>query len=444
MTASDARALVGRARTLARASLASPAAVDTGLLVAAQYVASAIGLVTAVVAARLLGPTEYGLAAITVALPNLVLAVVAVKTEAVTIHYLSTFRRDRAIAETRALCKVGCAVDFAVGCVALLVVAAAVMSLDVGRIAGLADAPVLVVAYAGCFPLLSLASTGRAVLTAWGRFGTIAALRIADRLVALACTLTVIALGLGAAGIVLATAVSEAIAGVATLVVASAALSADGVGRWWRAPVSPVAALRGELARAFGWNNVVSTASGVLGQGPVLLLGAVRGPTDAAFLRLATAIVAVLGYVEAAMGRVVYPMLATGSGDVVARVRQWTLRRGLPVALGLLALVPLIPIGLPLVVGDAYASMVPGTQAMVAGAAASSLFFWLGSYHYAAHGIARWAKAHLAYTGILLGALWLLAPRGFTAAALVLAAGRALFCTALALAVLARGGRRWT
>jgi hypothetical protein len=62
------------------------------LLAGSQYVAAAVGLVTSVVSARLLGPKDFGLAAVVMSYPMLLGSLVAVKSGSVTTRYIARFR----------------------------------------------------------------------------------------------------------------------------------------------------------------------------------------------------------------------------------------------------------------------------------------------------------------------------------------------------------------
>src|SRR5262245_49061753 len=65
---------------------------DAGLLTASQYVAAGLGFFTTAVAARLLGPREYGVAAMVVAYPALLWSFVGTKSTSVATRYIAIFR----------------------------------------------------------------------------------------------------------------------------------------------------------------------------------------------------------------------------------------------------------------------------------------------------------------------------------------------------------------
>jgi O-antigen/teichoic acid export membrane protein len=64
---------------------------QASVLASAQYFSAFLGFLTTAVAARWLSPSEYGMAAIAIALPTLVFTLADVKSTSVTTRYVAMF-----------------------------------------------------------------------------------------------------------------------------------------------------------------------------------------------------------------------------------------------------------------------------------------------------------------------------------------------------------------
>ena len=412
---------------------------DAALLTGSQYVAAAAGLATTLIAARWLGPSDFGVAAVIMAYPAAVTAFLSVKSGTITLRYLPAMRQSGRTEELLALCKLGFGVDLAatgVGC--LLIVVAA---LAVGDLPGTDGRSDLVAVYAASLPIASFAGTGLAVMSTFGRFGVASWLQIADKLLVLVAVVIALLVAVTPASMIIGTAIGQVAAGLLWLVGASAILIANG-GRWWQAPLRRVAYLTKELRSLFGWGFLSVTFSGVVSQLPVILLGSIRSSSEAAFFRLASTLAVVADYPELALGRVAYPqtsaaLAAHRTDEVIDLQRQWLRREGLA-ACGLVGVVMLLlPFLVPLLFGEDYEDMIWGAEYLLAGVAVSSLFFFLVPYLYSAGRVKAWAVAYGIYAVWVVGVGAILtASHGFTALALVTGGGFAVLNVLLGLAVM--------
>jgi len=82
------------------------------LLAISQYVAVALNLVTNILMARLLGPTDYGLVALAVAYPTMLWSFVSVKSMSIITRYVAIFRARREPEKLKGLVKLGYSLDF--------------------------------------------------------------------------------------------------------------------------------------------------------------------------------------------------------------------------------------------------------------------------------------------------------------------------------------------
>jgi len=172
---------------------------------------------------------------------------------------------------------------------------------------------------------------------------------------------------------VLGTAVAQAATGVGFAIGANSVLARAGLRSWWKSSLKGITTLNRELQGFLGWSFLTTTLSGLAEQIPLILLGRLRGPEEAAFFRLATSLVAVASYPEGALGRVTYPRLSArlASSDrekLHGTLFRWTGWIGAPASVCVLAIIPLLPTLVPLVFGDEYTSMVSGSQVMIGAA----------------------------------------------------------------------------
>lgn len=405
---------------------------DASVLTLAQYGSKVLGLATAVLAARLLGPDKYGLAAVVMAYPVLVRALLALKSDLVTTRYVAGFRASGQHAALLGLCKLTYGLDFVLG-----VITVGAVWLTATRWAGEAlraqPAAWLAVAFAASFPFQFLSKTSLSVFASWGLFSRMALFQLAERALTLVLVVGLIRAGFGVAGIVLGTGAAAAAVGVGMLVAATRVLVSARLGLWWRGSVADIRHLWKELIAFAGWNQFAISVGAAAGQLPVLLLGNYWGPAMAGFYRLAATIVTASGYPEDSLRRVVYPTLSArwergGRAGLSLTLRRWTLTAG-SIAAGLqLAVIPLLPMVVPLAFTRVYLPIVPGTQLMLVGAAIGSLLFWLKPLYYSANLVNAWATGYGAYQVALLGAVWFAAARfGFVGVAAATALGDAMF-----------------
>jgi O-antigen/teichoic acid export membrane protein len=417
---------------------------SAAMLTIAQYVGAGVGFVTTLVAARLLGAKSFGIAAVVMAYPSVVSSFASVKTSAVTQRYVSGFRAMSQHRELLAVCKLGFVIDFAAMALAAAIISAAVALF--GDLPGTNGHGDLVVLFALSLPFASLAGTGFVVMSAFRRFGLIAVLQVAQKVAILVTISAALALGGGTTAFVLINAAWLAGTGLVWLLIASAILSRSVGEAWWTSSWAPLRGLRGELRSLFSWNFVAVSLSGAVIQVPVLLLGGLRSPTDAAYFRLASAVSVTADSLEAAMNRVAYPMLAANQAVRDARsiarlVVGWSKREARLAVLAVVLAMAALPV-LVLVLGDEYSGMLLGAELMLVGTATSAAFFFINPYLYSSGQVRKWVVSYGIYAVVVLGAGWLLADTGgFLALAALVGGGLAALNLALGLPILRRARR---
>jgi O-antigen/teichoic acid export membrane protein len=425
-----------------RRAFAHPLVNSAGLLTGAQYVAAALGFVKSLTEARLLGSVDYGTAAIIIAYPMLLCSFAAVKSGSITTRYIASFRAAGRNGELLSICKLGYIFDFSLALISFALVAASAWWIA----GGVYDKPEifwLMIVYSASYPLSSLSGTSVSILSSCGRFRALAALQMIDKLIMLILVAGVLWAGFGVAGMIIANAFALALDGVMMMLVATYVLRRDRIGCWWRAAIEDVAPLRAELSAFFGWNYLLVTLNGLVGQAPLLILGRVRGPEEAGFYRLAMSLMSVSAYAENSMSKIAYPALSARFGREHGRslretLRGWTWKGGIPIAILVALSVPFLPILVPLIFGPSYVAMVPGAQMMMLSVAVGALFFWLSAYYYASGKIGLWTKAYGVYTASFLGlSWWCIREWGFLGVAGLIAIGKPAFAATMAVIVLA-------
>jgi hypothetical protein len=110
--------------------------------------------------------------------------------------------------------------------------------------------------------------------------------------------------GFGVLGVVLGTAAGHFRIALIATTAASRMFYSERVTCWWRSSFAPARVLPQEMRGVFGWNYLVVTWAGLIGQVPLMILAHLRGPEGAGFYRLATSIVTVASYVKTSMGKI--------------------------------------------------------------------------------------------------------------------------------------------
>jgi len=397
--------LAALSRTLA-GLLSHRAVGDTGALAAAKYSGAAVGLVTAAVAARWLGPEPFGYAVLAISYCDLLTSLVSFKSVSVATHYLSAFGTSGKTQQAAAVFKLSVVTDVGSGTLAALLALSTAPWL-VPRL--FPDAPIetLVLTFALSMPFAGLLGASTAGLSASGRFRTLAVTTIAERATTLLLVVVSLVSGLGAWGYLLARMVGRSVFNLILLWQAGRALEQTGLGRWWRAPLGSVSHLRAELGAFFGWNYVSVTCNGLMEQVPLMLLGRFVGSADAGYFSLGRALVNVTSYLEATLGQVTYPTLSAWSETLDRRTSAlrawlWSWRAGLPVAVLILAGMLLLPYAIPLALGSDYVPMVGGAQILLFGPAATVIVFWIQPFYYANGRIGQWTRYQVVDTLLVL------------------------------------------
>lgn len=385
----------------------------------------------------MLTSVEYGTAALVMAYPVLVSSIVGMKSTTVTTKYLSVFRAQQDHGQLRGMCKFAYAIDFVPSVIAFLLVGftAEWVSIHLYDLAGFSW---LIIVYAGSFPLVSLGGTSVAIFTSHQEFRRLSFFYVLQPMVSLLGVVGLVSLGFGVDGMVLGLAIGPVVNSLSMSVVATRILQRGGSGFWWQGSFASIRSLRREFYRVFGWNYFREGLRGLLEAAPLMLLGRYRPVEEVGFYRLAESLVGVTRFLEASMGRVVYPILSAGMegaarGEVTRRLRKYTVRGGCPMALLPLVAAFVLPSVVPLMFGSDYAPMIAGAQLLMLGAAFSVMFFWVMPAYLANNQLGLYTKRFIPYVGIMLAVFWFAVHGwGFVGLAGVQSLGRAVFLSIMA------------
>ncbi|GBD00048.1 hypothetical protein HRbin17_02582 [bacterium HR17] len=406
--------------------------VGAGHLIAAQYVAAALNILTNIMMARFLGPTDYGLTALVVAFPTILWSFVGIKSVSVITRYVAGFRATSDLERLKDVVKLGYILDIGLSLLALTLVAVSAWWVA-GHFYGRSSLAWLMVAYAASFPFFSFSGGSYAVLSSWEHWRLLAVFEILYPLIKLCLVAGFILLGWGVTGAVVGMAVAQAVIGITMVITATYLLLQDGIGPWWRASWGAMDEIKDELVKFFGWNYLLVTLSGLVSQIPLMLLGGLRGPEEAGFYRLAMNITTVASYAKSSLGRVTYPILSArwAAGDRnmnFVSLNRWTLRAGVPLCMVFVLSTPLLPFLIPLLFGNAFRPAVLPTQIMMVGQVVSALFFWLNPFYFASGRIGTWVKGYSLYTAaIILAGTFAASHWGVVGLALLVASAEVTF-----------------
>jgi O-antigen/teichoic acid export membrane protein len=402
------------------------------MLTVGRYLAGMVGLVTSIIAARGVGPSAFGTAALTMSFPQLVWSFAAVKTTSVTLRYVPGYHKAGRLEELRAICKVGYLIDAGAATLAFAVVVSA-GAWVAESLLQVQEFIWLMAVYAASNIFHSLAGTSSSILSSLRRFRVLAVYQIVDKLLILGSMLAFLGAALEVEAVVLGYATGQTISGLLITSLATRALAKTGAGLWWTGSLRALNEIRRELVALFRWSYVFWTLRGAAAQGPVMILGATVSRAAAGYFRLASNMTVSASYLESAISRVSYPRIAEywAVRDWVAMkalIHRWVTRGSLPAALALSALVPLLTFAIPLVLGSEYSPMVGGAQVLLLAAAISLLFFYVQPFHYSTGRVAFMTKLYGSVVGAEIGLGYLASQHwGFFGMALVFGAGLILF-----------------
>lgn len=339
----------------------------------AEVVTLVAGVVQGLVVARELGPAAYGVYALLTTFAAFIFFATDPRSADAVVRYLAEFEKSSDVDKSRAVIRAGFILDMTWGLGGVLLVTA--LAVPAALVLNIASDTWLIPVAALGLATAAPAATSRAVLGVFDRFDIISTRQFG---VAIIRALSVCAVALGGFGL---DAIIWTLAGTSLLEGAIFVSAAMGVAR------RRLHGLRGgsiamfrsrarEMVGFVGYSGLTTLASSAIKQVDTLIVGAIAGPREAGYYRLAKSLTAPAGNVGIPIQTVLYPRLAmaqsAGEAEQVDRaVRQTFIRAELPLAALALLAVPFIPLAVQVLAGEEFTGAVWPTIALVIGVAAS-------------------------------------------------------------------------
>jgi O-antigen/teichoic acid export membrane protein len=370
----------GRAKSFLSTIRTSLLAREVGGLWAAQVFALGTGLVQAVVVARILGPRDFGTAALVLSSTTLVFSLVDPQAREAVVKYLGAHHATGRTEQALAVPKVAYGADVLLGAVAFLIVAAGAQWFERHVVHDPHSADLLVI-FAAAMVFAAPAATSRAVLTTFRRFPTVALLQAASSLLRVVIMVVLVAGGHGIEGVVYATAISIVVECLWGAVLADRELRRNLGRSWILARRSALGPEFRSIVRFMVYTDLSSLAAVFVKEADVVVLGYVGGPTQAGYYRLARSVTAPMTALIVPLQQVIYPRLAAmaGLGDhagIHRAVRRYMLKVGGPLSVAAVLAVGLLPFVVPAVAGPAYRPAVGAAAVLFVGTALTLPAFW--------------------------------------------------------------------
>ncbi len=370
-------AIGGRLAAAARSALAR----NAGKLAVGGVLTLLLGLAQSVVVARALGPHDFGVAALILAFPALVFTFFDPQASEAVVKYIGQFTATDDRRGALAVPKLAYGVDAVLAVLGFVVVAAcgpwaADHLLDAG---GHGDLLVLV---AGAQMLSAPSDTSRAILTTFDRFSAVAWVLGITAVARFLLVLVLVGGGGGLAAFVVATCAGTVLEAALMGFLAHRAVRSALGESWWHGRRADVKESMGEMGRFLLYTDLTTLVSVFVKQADIVILGAVAGPVQVGYYRLARSLTGPITSVTLSLQAVIYPQVArlaaTADGsEIMRRARRWWLLAGLPLAGLSLLLVPVTPELIRLVSGPAFVGATPSTRWLLVGSAFVLSCFWL-------------------------------------------------------------------
>jgi O-antigen/teichoic acid export membrane protein len=408
----------------------------------AQGVSLIAALVQGIVVARVLGPARFGVVTLVVAYPGLVYSFLDFRSSDASVRYISgylgTGRADRALATAR----LTTGVDLIAGILALLVVAATApwASGHVVHVDGAASWMLLIsVGYL----IRSFASTGQSLLMAAERFPLVARLQIGVNVARAALVAGSVLAGFGVHGAVIGTAIALGIDGLASFAIAARESRRALGGTILTVRTGVLAEDRRGLLRFLIWTNYASFVGLFAKQFDTFILGWFTGPATVGVYSFARSMISAGGSIVGGLQSVVFPRFSRlfAARDLYGlrrQVRRSAILVALPLGIGALLCLPLVPFAVRALGGQPYVSAVYPAQIMLVGTSLWLALFWLRPLIFALGEIRLYAASSTVGSLLAVAGYVVLTPRWGASGTAFAAAVASSAAMAAVLVVLAR------
>jgi O-antigen/teichoic acid export membrane protein len=400
-------------------------------LTTASIVAAGVGFFQTVGAARMLGPGEYGTAALIVAFVGAVHAFLGVKPLEGAMKFLAEFDATRSPVRALAVARFSYVVDasVALACVALVAAAAPWASTRLGLSH---DAVDLMRWYAVALLPGALTATSTAIFAVGEHLGGLAWLEIVTQALRTAIVLGLLLAGFQVKAVVIGNAVATAVQGIVYGALAAGIAKRRWGGHWLTVRGGALAGRRAEIMRFYAFNDVQGLLAMIPKQLDVLGLGLVADLQTVGCYKLVRSISSAAGFVVNPLQMVAYPRLGAlwsrgDRGGMSRELQRCAWGVGIPVGLVWFVAAVLGPFALPLVAGPAFRGGEVPLFLLLALNAAWIALFWLRPAYMATEGVRAWtigsAWQAVAFAIVAVGLVPSLGASGLAAAHLLTTLG---------------------
>lgn len=383
---------------------------DAGALTVSGGVVAVAVTVQGILAANWLGPAGYGAVALVGAVPALILAFLSPDSKHATVRYLADQDAKQDPKGAVAVCKLALFADLLTGAAAFAIVSASAAWAQhhVVRLEGSAG----LVVVAGLGLLVSMPSkVSTSILMHSRRFSLVAREQVLSTLIRSALIVALIAGGGGVAGAVWGGTIGLALH---SIMLGSLAIR-EAKRRWdssWReVRLRDHKALRVGMVRFLVWSDIGSLFRTIPDRLDVVVLGALVGPREVGFYRLARSITSLPDHLIVPLQSATFPRLSCIAVGGRRALMSATLRRHAVLASALAAgglIGPfIVPFAVRTLAGDAYAGAIGMSRVLLLGSTLSLFFYWLRPFYMATGYVRAWS-AIIAVSS--LGALALYVP----------------------------------
>lgn len=354
---------------------------NIGALWIAEGIVVGFGVAQLAVAARFLGPTDYGVAALVLGYAALVYALLEPRSGQAVVKYVAEFLAQDDVPQLRAVAKLGYVVDGGFAVLSLVVTIGTATWAE-STIIGADGTAVMLIGYAAAYTFRAPFNNALDVLTSLERFRDIAVVKAAGSGVRLALVVVFLSRFPSVGWFLAASAVGLIVEAVTMSVMASVAVRSRVGAGIWTAPLGPLRGRRREILGFVLHTNVNSLIRVLANQADIVILGYMRGPTEAGLYRLAKQISVFGTSVVTPLQSVTYPRLARlwARRDVAGlnqELRRTVTMVALPLAGLALLTLPVIGLVVRVVGGSEFTGAIRPTQILVAVVAIWFAFYWL-------------------------------------------------------------------
>lgn len=347
----------------------------------AEGAALLTGLVQAIIVARVLGPHNYGVVALAIAIPRLIFSFFDPQASEAVVRYVSRFMGENDPQRAAAVPRLAYFADCVLAIVGMAVMAALAPFAAHQVIGSPGSAHLLILSAVGLCASAPT-STSRALLITLDRYTLVGKIASFSTTLRTVLVLGLLALGMRAEAVVLGLMTGYLVETILMGVAADRALLRD-IGLSWRSvETRQLGSDRTGMLSFMVYTELTSLVAVLVKQADIVILGAARGARSAGYYRLAWSLVAPVTSLTVPLQQVFYPRAVglAAAGDwrgLRAAIGEQTRRVGAPLAGMVLASIPVVMWSVPRIAGRDYRAAVGPAGILLLGAAVGVFLFWM-------------------------------------------------------------------